>query len=219
LSGEDYVAAKDYNDWIACDDGPVTISFDIIPKEARDYIREKALTIAGVEQAEVIQAVKDKLEEAIKNGTSLDNFKSQINSIFDSFGITKLSSRHLDTIFRTNLYSAYAIGKLAQVDDMRDRFPLWQYSAIHDSRTRLSHLELDGRIFRVGEGPIPPIDYNCRCTAIYLHISQTTGLDAEDWQGGSTVMKFNTRQSFEDWRASKASVITGAVQQWINDSL
>jgi hypothetical protein len=102
---------------------------------------------------------------------------------------------------------------------MRDRFPLWQYSAIHDSRTRLSHLELDGRIFRVGEGPIPPIDYNCRCTAIYLHISQTTGLDAEDWQGGSTVMRFDTHQSFEDWKSSKASVIAGAVQQWINDSL
>lgn len=218
--------------FLAVTDGkPVRVAFDLIPKEARDFIRYKAMTIAGVEHTELLQAVKNALDKAIEEGKSFNDFKAELNQIFDSYGVTRLSHRHIDTVYRTNVFTAYSVGAQAQVFTMAHRFPLWRYSAIKDNRTRPDHLELNGMIFRVGEGPLPPIDYNCRCTAIYLHISEIErlGLSVPEgyavtpegrlvqWSGDPGYVRFNSRSSFEEWKSGKK--IPAGVQNWVNDRL
>lgn len=46
--------------------------------------------------------------------------------------------------------------------------PYWQYDAVNDSKTRPSHLAMDGRVF-MADDPIwdtwfPPNGFKCRCT-------------------------------------------------------
>jgi SPP1 gp7 family putative phage head morphogenesis protein len=177
--------------WIVCDDKVVRIAFDLIPEDALAALRARALTIAGVEINQLLKLVQKALDEAIATGKSFDEFKAEVESLFDSFGVTKISNRHLETVFRTNLFSAYSKGQLAQAQLMADRFPVWRFSAIHDTRTRTGHRSLEG-FYRLGDGPIPPVDYNCRCTAVYVHVSQSRNLQVKDsWD--QSVVRFDNR--------------------------
>lgn len=219
LSGDESpIAGKiHYNvlEWFVADGGPVNISFDLIPQSALDYLREKSLTIAGVESQDLLDTVQQKLVDAVESGVTFSDWQSEIDQLFDSYGITPMSNMHAQTVFRTNIFSSYAIGQLDQVNDMSDRFPMWKYSAIMDARTRPEHAALNGTFYNVGEGPLPPIDYNCRCTAIYLHSSQTDGLVPQKWDGSKQATRFNTRKSFDVWKQSKP--VSKDIQNWIED--
>lgn len=207
--------------WFLCDDKVVHISFDLIPEEVLQLIRYKAITIAGVEDAELVEAVKQKLLDAVERGADFGDFKAQVNSIFDSYGITRASSNHLQTVFRTNIFSSFSMAQLNQVEAMKDRFPMWRYVAILDDRTRPSHRQLNGRLFEVGKGPIPPIDYNCRCTAQYLHISEVEsgGFSPTTWKDPEHVVKLDIRDSFEDWAAGKREDWGSGLQKWADEQL
>lgn len=208
-------------DWFVCDDGIVKISYDLIPEDALNYIKYKSLVIAGVKDAELLAAIKDRILQSVKDGADFKQFKLGIDQVFDNLGVTRLDSRHLQTVFRTNLFSAYSIAQLDQISSMKDRFPLWRYVAILDSSTRPFHRELNDNIYRVGEGPIPPIDYNCRCTAQYLHIFevQRQGLKPLDWTGDSRLNDdFDVQTSFEDWLKERQSLLSSETKQWIDDN-
>ncbi len=82
------------------------------------------------------------------------------------------SLRRLQTIYRTNLQSAYMAGRLRQAQEQADRAPWAQYLAIRDAKTRPGHAALHGQVFRL-DSPAwaviaPPNGYNCRCRARYL---------------------------------------------------
>jgi len=203
--------------WFVCDDKVVHISWDLIPDDVLQYIRYKSLAIAGMEDAELLDAVRKKLEKAVAEGMDFGDFKGELNQFFDAYGVTRISNNHLQTVFRTNVFSSFAIAQLEQVNAMQDRFPVWRYVAIKDDRTRPSHLELDGNIYDVGEGPIPPIDYNCRCTAQYLHTSQAPegGFKPLEWKDQPKLVKLDIKESFDDWVASKKDLLSAGLQNWI----
>ena len=207
--------------WFICDDNVVRVAFDLIPQEALKFLREKALTIAGIEHQQVLLDVRKLLIQAIQEGRTFDELKTEIDKLFENYGITKLNPWHLETIFRTNTFTSYAVGQLEQAKSMTDQFPLWRYSAIKDSRTRPEHLALDGNIYKVGEGPVPPIDYNCRCTAIYLHISQveSQGLKPLEWEGNPDFVRFTSSKAWEKWKESRQEVLTPDVNAWIQANL
>lgn len=158
--------------WFACSDGAVKISFDVTPEQVLQQLRERAFTISGIENDELLKAIQSKLEEYVREGKTYREFLVDASQLFESFGVTPLAPYRIQTVFRTNLYNAYSAAQLDQINQMRDRFPMWRYVAILDSATRPDHAALNGKIFRVGEGPYPPIDYNCRCTAQHLHMYQ-----------------------------------------------
>ncbi|MGY6773604.1 phage minor head protein [Gallibacterium sp. ZY190522] len=86
----------------------------------------------------------------------------------------------LNTIYRTNVQTAYSAQRYQQARDNAINRPYWQYSAVGDSRTRPSHAMLNGRIYRYDD-PFwqtfyPPNGFNCRCTVIALSQRQ---LDSE----------------------------------------
>lgn len=59
-----------------------------------------------------------------------------------------------------------------QLRDNADSRPYWQYSAVGDSRTRPSHQQLNGLVYRYDD-PFwhtffPPNGFNCRCTVVAL---------------------------------------------------
>lgn len=78
--------------------------------------------------------------------------------------------RRAENIFRTNIQTAYNVGHYKQMTEpgVKALRPYWQYDAVNDSKTRPSHLAMDGRVF-MADDPIwdtwfPPNGFKCRCT-------------------------------------------------------
>lgn len=205
--------------WFVCDDKAVRISYDLIPEDVLEYIRYKAFTIAGVEDGQLLEEVKGQIQKAIEAGTDFKDFKLQVNAIFESYGVTKVFNNHLKTVFRTNIFAAYSVAQLRQVQGMPDRFPVWRYMAIRDNRTRASHLELNDKVFKIGDGPIPPIDYNCRCTPQFMHVTEVErqGLVPEKWTKNERLQQLDIRKSFDEWVSKNEGIITPGAKKWIGD--
>lgn len=75
-----------------------------------------------------------------------------------------------ENIFRTNIQTAYNVGHYKRMTEpgVKALRPYWQYDAVNDSKTRPSHLAMDGRVF-MADDPIwdtwfPPNGFKCRCT-------------------------------------------------------
>jgi SPP1 gp7 family putative phage head morphogenesis protein len=143
----------------------------------------KAFTVAGVMKVDVLQDVRQALSGALKNGTTFEDFKKQISPVLERKGWLgkgmivddatgeiegkRLTPRRLDTIFRTNMQSAYMAGRYATQLEQVDTHPYWEYVAVLDSRTRPAHRALSGAVYRYDD-PFwqtfyPPNGYRCRC--------------------------------------------------------
>jgi hypothetical protein len=167
------VASKSIKpEWFACDEPGVQVSFNIIPEIALQALRQQSMEIAGVENDYLKKAILDKLDEAMRGELTYNDWKQQIDSMFDSYGVTRISANHAQLVFRMNVTRAYTLGMDQQAAEMHEAFPLAFYSAIHDSRSR--HLPLEG-FYPADKVPLPPVDYNCRCSVRYIHASQVTG--------------------------------------------
>lgn len=80
--------------------------------------------------------------------------------------------RRLRTIYQTNTQVAYSAQRYQQQRDNAINRPYWQYTAVGDKRTRPSHNQMHGLIYRYDD-PFwqtfyPPNGFNCRCTVIAL---------------------------------------------------
>lgn len=207
----------------ACKDERVKISFDLVPEYAAEYMRKKAFWIAGIENDELLKSVQKSLEEALRNGETWTEWRAKADQLFEKFKATRLAPHRLQNVFRTNIFTSYSVAQLEQIDQMRDRFPFWRYVSILDSATRPEHAALNDNIYRVGEGPYPPLrngegggqSFNCRCSAQHLHLYQ---IDNDTLKRLQTGDKFNLsdvfnaeRQAFERYLAERqASMSTTA---------
>lgn len=79
---------------------------------------------------------------------------------------------YADTVYRTNVASAYAAGNWAESmePDILEIVPAKLYTAVGDNDTRPNHLAADGLLAGVTD-PIwdifaPPMGFRCRCSAI-----------------------------------------------------
>jgi len=85
-------------------------------------------------------------------------------------GYEGITPYQAENIFRTNIQTAYNVGHYKQMTEpgVKALRPYWQYDAVNDSKTRPSHLAMDGRVF-MADDPIwdtwfPPNGFKCRCT-------------------------------------------------------
>lgn len=150
---------------------------ELSPKEfaaLADQYKTFAFTVGGYSNLQAIKAFQAKLTEAIANGTTLRDFQQEMNELLVSKGYEPSDPWAMENIFRTNLQTAYNVGAYQQMTApavMRMR-PYWQYDAVADSRTRESHLALDGAVYPanspVWDTIYPPNGFRCRCSVSSL---------------------------------------------------
>lgn len=137
--------------------------FDSLPQD----LRRLAFTVSNLEALSQVNIIKKSLENARREGLSFYDWKNQL----DTDAVRNLSRSRLETVYRTNMSSVY--GQSTRYNaSTSGATPYLMYSAVGDSRTRVSHLELDGIIKRA-DSPFwdkyqTPIGYNCRCRMIPL---------------------------------------------------
>lgn len=143
----------------------------------------KAFTVASVARLDILQDIRGALDQALKNGETLQDFQNRLQPVLEAKGWwgkgrivdkstgeiegKRLNPRRLETIYRTNLQSAYMAGRYqAQLANAEFR-PWWEYVAVLDTRTRPRHRAMHGRVFRYDDpfwrAFYPPNGWNCRC--------------------------------------------------------
>lgn len=154
---------------------------NMMPVEMERYrkldeeLKPKFFTISRVEGGDVVAKIKGYIEESLEKGTPFQQFKKDVGGLFDRMGLGETDPWHLETVFRTNIQTAYNAGNWEKMNtpEFVDMFPFYRYSAILDSQTRHTHRVMHGFIAR-RDDPIweewwPPNGYRCRCGVIAIN--------------------------------------------------
>ena len=145
----------------------------------------KEFTVAKVLRNDILSDIHGMLLKAKNEGLPFRDFLKELEPRLRAKGwwgrhetmdpatgemhlITLGSPRRLQTIYQTNLQSAYMAGHYKQnMENAQDR-PWWEYSAVMDRRTRPAHAALNGLTFRFDDpfwdSHHPPQGFNCRCS-------------------------------------------------------
>ncbi len=150
-----------------------------------DDAKNLAFAVSGIAKGDELTTVFEALQRAIAKGDSFGEFKNQIRETVERRGWTGKKAWRVDNIFRTNIQTAYSIGRYRQMTEVVEARPYWQYSAVNDSRTRPTHRALHGLVY-LADHPFwktwyPPNGYNCRCGVVTLSKAEMErdGLTAE----------------------------------------
>lgn len=150
---------------------------NLVPTAAWDDMlhaaHERAFTVAGAMKAEVLADLAAAIETAITEGRGLDWFRGEFRRIVEARGwhgwtgegTSKGEAWRTKVIYRTNLLTSYAAGRMAQLRDIG--YPLWIYKHGGSLEPRLHHLAWDGLILD-RDDPFwathaPPNGWGCSC--------------------------------------------------------
>lgn len=137
--------------------------------------RAQAFAVAGVTQARVVQELRDGLTRAIRDGTTLEDFKAEFGQRLASAWGGEDAAR-LETVFRTNILGAYNAGRTEIFSDpaVRESRPFIRFDAVGDGREGedCACEALDGTVLPADDTfwktHTPPLHYNCRCILVPL---------------------------------------------------
>lgn len=170
-----------------------TFSYADMLGEAHD----QAFTVAKMIDVDLLGQVRASLDAALAEGQSFNAWKQNIMPMLQKAGWwgkrdivdpatgqtvrAQLGSAwRLETIFRTNMQTAYAVGQWDEIEAQADIAPFLMYDAIDDLRTRAQHRAWDRTVLKVSDPwwkmHYPPNGFNCRCSVIQLSAEEARRL-------------------------------------------
>lgn len=81
-------------------------------------------------------------------------------------GLLDVSRRHAEAVVRTSVQHVASVARLQTWEANADIVTGYRWVSTLDSRTTPICRSLDGRLFKVGKGPVPPAHINCRSSTI-----------------------------------------------------
>lgn len=140
----------------------------------RERLTDK-LVAGGWRARKTLSSGQQQITETTSGFMARVNEDGEIGSRFDT-------PTRLETIFRTNMQSAYMAGRYEQNKSNAEDRPFWRYIAVMDESTRPDHAALDGLVFRhddpFWQSHTPPNGYNCFLPDTLVKGAVTTGLKA-----------------------------------------
>jgi len=145
---------------------------------------QQAFTVAKATDMDILVSIREEVEKAISEGTTLREFQNNLEPTLKKKGwwgkqtvvdettgeiieVQLGSPWRLKTIYRTNLQTGYMRGRYQHQVKVTNRRPWWMYDAVNDSNTRPSHAENDNEVRRHDDpwwdSHYPPNDWGCRC--------------------------------------------------------
>lgn len=133
-------------------------------KALGEEVRHRAFYVTGLAKHDLVQLVSDGLEEALKSGETLPQFKERIMAAIQTQG---WHDYRVENIFRTNMQTAYSAGRYKKMQAVKASRPYWQYIAVMDKRVRPSHAILHEKVYPADHefwaANYPPNGFRCRC--------------------------------------------------------
>lgn len=180
-------------------DEKMPVTKDAFKKMSTKY-KKGAFTVAGYTKAEVINEFHQTLLKAIEEGSTLENFKDSMGTFLEDKGYEGMTALAADNIFRTNIQTAYQVGHYEEMnkDEVKKIRPYWMYDAVADSRTRPSHMAMNGKVFPA-DSPVwdtwyPPNGFRCRCTVVTLSRRQVEARGLKVLEDAPSTVKVKGRE-------------------------
>lgn len=133
-------------------------------KALGEGVKHRAFYVTGLAKQDLVQLVSDGIEEALKNGETLADFKARIAAAIQAQG---WHDYRVENIFRTNMQTAYSAGRYKKMQAVKASRPYWQYIAVMDKRVRPSHAILHEKVYPADHEfwatNYPPNGFRCRC--------------------------------------------------------
>uniref|UniRef100_A0A6H1ZPH5 Putative capsid morphogenesis protein n=1 Tax=viral metagenome TaxID=1070528 RepID=A0A6H1ZPH5_9ZZZZ len=134
-----------------------------------DLYEKRAWSVARVFRQNLVEQIKGHVESILKEGITQREFATQVNDFLKQMAADTLTPAHLETVYRTNVQTAYNAGLWREMDNplMQEEFPFFEYFNPEDARSRPTHAAMSGvwadRFHPVWNIWWPPNGYNCRC--------------------------------------------------------
>jgi SPP1 gp7 family putative phage head morphogenesis protein len=151
-----------------------------VPMRADEYYKLEddakalAFTVSHIASLDMLDGIKKEIVKAIEEGSTLAEFEKNAKDVLAKHGWIGPVPYRADNVFRTNIQTAYMVGRYKQMTDpdVASVRRYWMYDAINDSRVRPTHLAMDGKVYPMNH-PVwdewyPPNGYRCRCSVIAL---------------------------------------------------
>jgi SPP1 gp7 family putative phage head morphogenesis protein len=183
---------------------PVETTFKLPPKEAIDYFKRKkilrksafnkltkeaksgAFTVGGVYKEDVLKGFRQELVDALKEGRTQAETIKRFHDVLSGAGHKQLGEFHLETVFRTNMQTAYGVGRRQALEEVKEDLPFWTRHAVMDDRTRPRHAALNGVTYPADHEfwntHFCPDGFNCRCL-ITASAEMPDGYDSKNPSG------------------------------------
>ena len=142
---------------------------------------DRGWMVAGAQKADLLADMAGAVERVIAEGKSIDWFRQQFDQIVDDHGWAYTGERNwrTRTIYRTNMATSYAAGRLAQLRDpeLQQLAPYWMYRHSDSVITpRPLHLSWDGLVLPADHpwfrSHYPPNGWGCQCRVVALTAGQ-----------------------------------------------
>ncbi len=172
----------------------------------------KAFTVAKAMRMDVLQDIRDSVQNALKNGLTFEQFKKELmpklqakgwwgrKLVGDETGAKEVqlgSPYRLRTIYNQNLQSSYMAGRWQAQTEDKSR-PYLQYVAVMDARTRPAHAAMNGLVFPIGDAFwdsfYPPNGWNCRCRT---RAFSKDDLESKRLSAGSSEGRLSQREIYD----------------------
>lgn len=147
--------------------------------------KARAFTVAGASTDTMLAAIQGELTAQVAKGASLVDFADKAAARLESAGWTPVNASHVETVFRTNVNTAYSDGRYSQITDpvVMELRPFTQILTVDDSRRRTTHGRAHLWVFRtedISREQLTPFGFNCRCRFRSLSSKQAAGLTIHD---------------------------------------
>jgi len=136
----------------------------------------KGFMIAGAMKADLLSDFRGAVDRAISEGTSLEAFQKDFDTIVEKHGWSYNGGRgwRSRVIYETNVHTAYAAGRWQQMTDpdVMSRRPYLQYRHGDSAAPRPEHLAWDGLVLPADDPwwdtHYPPNGWGCKCSVFSL---------------------------------------------------
>lgn len=137
---------------------------------------DRSFVVAGAAQEDLLNDLREAVDKAISEGTTLAEFRKDFDRIVAERGWTGFTGEGSDAgmawrarvIYDTNLRSSYAAGRFEQMKAIAHRRPYWRYRHSDAVVTpRPQHLAWDGLVLPADDPfwntHYPPNGWGCQC--------------------------------------------------------
>lgn len=141
-------------------------------------LKARAFRVWQVNDLGVIQSIRDQIRTALEDGTGYRTFVKTMQETLDKAGLPRRPMWHAQTVYQTNVATAYADAKnrIINTPVARAMFPFRRYMTRQNSAVRPTHAALHGLVYPSDHAfwatYDPPWDYNCRCWSELVPASQ-----------------------------------------------
>ena len=133
---------------------------------------------ASTLKATELSRMEDQIKIGLVQGEGAASIARRVVGSFElagSDGVTEVSRRNAVAITRTAINAVMNQVNREFFDNNSDLFKSERFLATLDSRTTPVCRAMDGKIFKVGEGPIPPLHWNCRSVRVAVLDGEALG--------------------------------------------